>query len=269
MRENYKSIVLRPSKGEEDKMKLEQVAKYHKERNLKLGESIVNEDKRFFISNSPENMKAIIKSLDFLKFFYGLDISYTKSLLVKIIPYTCDIKKYENTPLTDFSKKKTNKLYIEMTESDKRIFDIEKRDMEYLMNEKLTNLEFVYQFIHQYSEVISLNYSSNTNELLAMNREYRGIANKYRDSFLNNMSIRGTTFHEEVVMAIKEHEGELGDSFRMFDAEEALEKFTIHCENIHRRINKIKSKPITDEPFRFINKERNDNQIRTRVKKLR
>ncbi|TOM30194.1 hypothetical protein CGH80_21315, partial [Vibrio parahaemolyticus] len=120
-----KQITLR---GQANNQKLEEITKFHVERNLKLAECVLNTEKRIFINMTIDTIRQVQKTLNFINTFYNHNVNDLKSIFNKVVLHYCDLSEYQDSLLSDFSKS-NDKKFIEFSVLEKRVYDFEKKEL--------------------------------------------------------------------------------------------------------------------------------------------
>ncbi|MDN4712178.1 hypothetical protein QYZ44_25805 [Vibrio parahaemolyticus] len=136
MRNKKKQIVLR---GQQDNQKLEEITKFHVQRNLKLAECVLNTEKRLFINMTFDTIRQVQKILNFINTYYNHNVNDLKSIFNKVVLHYCDLSEYKDSLLSDFSKS-NNKKFIEFSDLEKGFSTLKKE----LENEKVDYLILIF-----------------------------------------------------------------------------------------------------------------------------
>ncbi|CAH1231309.1 conserved hypothetical protein [Vibrio harveyi] len=231
MRNKKKQIVLR---GQQDNKKLEEISKFHEERNLKLAECVLNTDKRFFVSMTFETVKQVQRTLNFINTFYGHNVNELKSIFNKVILHYCDLSEYQDSLLSDFSKS-NNKKFVELSDIEKRVYDFEKKELERFKG-RLSNLDFLHLFITKKTTTVNFKKSDSFKKVEQLSDRYSRIADKNRNKIVIKVSQNKTNFDHELVKAIKSS-AKLKAHFETFNFEELKTDFINYCESLLKQKN--------------------------------
>lgn len=226
MRNKKKQIVLR---GQQDNQKLEEISKFHEERNLKLAECVLNTDKRLFINMNFETIRQVQKTLNFINTFYNDNVNDLKSIFNKVVLHYCDLSEYQHSSLSDFSKS-NNKKFIEFSDLEKRVYDFEKKELE---NAKcrLSNLDFLHLFITKKTITVDFKKTDSLKKAEKLSNRFSRIADRNRNKIVNKVSQNKTNFDYELVKAIKSS-SKLKAHFETFDFEEFKTDFITYCKTL-------------------------------------
>ncbi|WP_341489553.1 hypothetical protein WAX86_19655 [Photobacterium damselae subsp. damselae] len=231
MRNKKKQIVLR---GQEDNKKLEEISKFHEERNLKLAECVLNTEKRIFINMTIDTVRQVQKTLNFVNTFYSHNVNDLKSIFNKVILHYCDLSEYKDSSLSDFSKSNKKK-FIEFSDLEKRVFDFEKKELENAKG-RLSNLDFLHLFITKKTRTVDFKKTDYFKKIEQLSDRYSRIANKNRSKIVIKVSQNKTNFDHELVKAIKSS-SKLKTHFGTFDFEEFKTDFINYCESLLKQKN--------------------------------
>ncbi|HDZ3733141.1 TPA: hypothetical protein RSW61_004787 [Vibrio harveyi] len=226
-----KQITLR---GQQDNQNLEEITKFHIERNLKLAECVLNTDKRFFVSMTFETVKQVQRTLNFINTFYGHNVNELKSTFNKVILHYCDLSEYQASSLSDFSKS-NNKKFIEFSDLEKRVYDFEKKELESL-NGRLSNLDFLHLFITKKTRTVDFKKTGSFKKAEKLSNRFSRIADKNRNKIVIKVSQNKTNFDHELVKAIKSS-SKLKAHFETFNFEEFKNDFSNYCESLLKQKN--------------------------------
>lgn len=226
-----KQITLR---GQQDNQKLEEITKFHIERNLKLAECVLNTDKRFFVSMTFETVKQVQRTLNFINTCYGHNVNELKSTFNKVILHYCDLSEYQASSLSDFSKS-NNKKFIEFSDLEKRVYDFEKKELESL-NGRLSNLDFLHLFITKKTRTVDFKKTDSFKKAEKLANRFSRIADKNRNKIVIKVSQNKTNFDHELVKAIKSS-SKLKAHFETFNFEEFKNDFINYCESLLKQKN--------------------------------
>ncbi|TKE90719.1 hypothetical protein FCV44_19940 [Vibrio kanaloae] len=231
MRNKKKQIVLR---GQQDNQKLEEISKFHEERNLKLAECVLNTDKRLFINMNFETIRQVQKTLNFINTFYNHNVNDLKSIFNKVVLHYCDLSEYQHSSLSDFSKS-NNKKFIEFSVLEKRVYDFEKKELESYKG-RLSNLDFLHLFITKKTTTVNFKKSDSFKKVEQLSNRYSRIANKNRSKIVIKVSQNKTNFDHELVKAIKSS-AKLKAHFETFNFEKFKTDFVNYCETLLNQKN--------------------------------
>ncbi|WP_210501950.1 hypothetical protein [Vibrio crassostreae] len=231
MRKNKRQIILR---GQQDNQKLEEISKFHIERNLKLSECVLNTEKRFFVSMTFETVKQVQRTLNFINTFYGHNVNDLKSIFNKIILHYCDLSEYQDSSLSDFSKS-NNKKFIEFSDLEKRVYDFEKKELESFKG-RLSNLDFLHLFITKKTITVDFKKTDYFKKVEQLSNRYSRMADKYRSKIIIKIAENKTDFDTELKRAIQSSHKVKSD-FETFDFEEFKTDFIIYCETLLNQKN--------------------------------
>ncbi|MET2896774.1 hypothetical protein ABXV22_00460 [Vibrio rotiferianus] len=231
MRNKKRQITLR---GQANNQKLEEISKFHAERNLKLAECVLNTDKRFFVSMTFETVKQVQRTLNFINTFYGHNVNDLKSIFNKVILHYCDLSEYKDSSLSDFSKS-NNKKFIEFSDLEKRVFDFEKKELESYKG-RLSNLDFLHLFITKKTTTVDFKKTNSFKKAEQLSNLLSRIADRNRSKIVIKVSQNKTNFDHELVKAIKSS-AKLKAHFEMFNFEEFKTDFINYCESLLKQKN--------------------------------
>ncbi|MFW7526184.1 hypothetical protein ACODM8_18880 [Vibrio ostreicida] len=231
MRKKKKQIVLR---GQQDNQKLEEITKFHVQRNLKLSECVLNTEKRLFINMTFDTIRQVQKTLSFINTFYNHNVNDLKSIFNKIILHYCDLSEYQDSLLSDFSKS-NNKKFIEFSDLEKRVFNFEKKELENA-NGRLSNLDFLHLFITKKTTTVNFKKSDSFKKAEQLSNRFSRIADRNRNKIVIKVSQNKTNFDHELVKAIKSS-SKLKAHFETFDFEEFKTDFVSYCESLLKQKN--------------------------------
>ncbi|CAH1572139.1 hypothetical protein NB559_21815 [Vibrio parahaemolyticus] len=231
MRNKKKQIVLR---GQQDNQKLEEITKFHVQRNLKLAECVLNTEKRLFINMTFDTIRQVQKILNFINTYYNHNVNDLKSIFNKVVLHYCDLSEYKDSLLSDFSKS-NNKKFIEFSDLEKRVFDFEKKELE---NEKgrLSNLDFLHLFITKKTRTVDFKKTGSFKKAEKLSNRFSRIADKNRNKIVIKVSQNKTNFDHELVKAIKSS-SKLKAHFETFNFEEFKNDFINYCESLLKQKN--------------------------------
>ncbi|MDC5825856.1 hypothetical protein OPW36_14165 [Vibrio europaeus] len=221
-----KKIVLR---GQANNKKLEEITKFHIERNLKLSECILNTEKRIFINMTIDTIRQVKKTLNFINTFYNHNVNDLKSIFNKVVLHYCDLSEYQDSSLSDFSKS-NNKKFIDFSDLEKRVFDFEKKELESL-NGRLSNLDFLHLFITKKTTTVDFKKTNSFKKAEKLSDRFSRIADRNRNKIVIKVSQNKTNFDHELVKAIKSST-KLKAHFETFDIEEFKTDFITYCKTL-------------------------------------
>ncbi len=221
-----KQITLR---GQANNQKLEEITKFHVERNLKLAECVLNTEKRIFINMTIDTIRQVQKALNFINTFYNHNVNDLKSIFNKVVLHYCDLSEYQDSLLSDFSKS-NNKKFIEFSVLEKRVYDFEKKELENIKG-RLSNLDFLHLFITKNTTTVNFKKSDSFKKAEQLSDRYSRIADKNRSKIVIKVSQNKTNFDHELVKAIKSS-SKLNSYFNSFDFEEFKADFITYCKTL-------------------------------------
>lgn len=231
MRKKKRQIILR---GQQDDQKLEEISKFHEERNLKLAECVLNTKKRIFINMTIDTIRQVQKTLNFINTFYNHNVNDLKSIFNKVVFHYCDLSEYKNCSLSEFSKS-NNKKFIEFSVLEKRVYDFEKKELESYKG-RLSNLDFLHLFITKKTTTVNFKKSDSFKKVEQLSNRYSRIANKNRSKIVIKVSQNKTNFDHELVKAIKSS-AKLKAHFETFNFEKFKTDFVNYCETLLNQKN--------------------------------
>ncbi|HIF6014035.1 TPA: hypothetical protein ACX3GY_000651 [Vibrio parahaemolyticus] len=231
MRKKKRQIILR---GQQDNQKLEEISKFHEERNLKLAECVLNTEKRIFINMTIDTIRQVQKTLNFINTFYNHNVNDLKSIFNKVVFHYCDLSEYKNCSLSEFSKS-NNKKFIEFSVLEKRVYDFEKKELESYKG-RLSNLDFLHLFITKNTTTVNFKKSDSFKKVEQLSDRYSRIADKNRNKIVIKVSQNKTNFDHELAKAIKSS-AKLKAYFETFDFEEFKTDFVNYCESLLKQKN--------------------------------
>lgn len=240
MRKTKKKVVIR---GEEDNTKLEEITKWHLERNLALCESIIDEDKKFFVDISRGNCRLIPKLIRFIETYYKVSLKNCKEVFGELLFYICDFSEYEDRPLSDFSKK-NNKKYVDFSNVEKKVFEFEKKEMKQVQEVgRLSNLNFVYSFIK--NETVSVEFKlSEVPQIREVKKRfdlYSQFCDTNRKIILRNVEYNNSTFDVEAV-ALLNRNAKNKAFLNKVDINMFVQDLTNYCQKTLNTKNKRKNR---------------------------
>ncbi|BDU36015.1 hypothetical protein [Vibrio nigripulchritudo] len=209
--------------------KLEEITKFHVERNLKLAECVLNTEKRLFINMTFDTIRQVQKTLNFINTYYNHNVNDLKSIFNKVVLHYCDLSEYQDSSLSDFSKS-NNKKFIEFSVLEKRVYDFEKKELENFKG-RLSNLDFLHLFITKNTTTVNFKKSDSFKKAEQLSDRYSRIADKNRSKIVIKVSQNKTNFDHELVKAIKSS-SKLNSYFNSFDFEEFKADFITYCKTL-------------------------------------
>lgn len=221
-----KQITLR---GQANNQKLEEITKFHVERNLKLAECVLNTEKRIFINMTIDTIRQVQKTLNFINTFYNHNVNDLKSIFNKVVLHYCDLSEYQDSLLSDFSKS-NDKKFIEFSVLEKRVYDFEKKELENFKG-RLSNLDFLHLFITKNTTTVNFKKSDSFKKAEQLSDRYSRIADKNRSKIVIKVSQNKTNFDHELVKAIVSS-SKLNSYFNSFDFEEFKADFITYCKTL-------------------------------------
>ncbi|MFH0270540.1 hypothetical protein [Vibrio jasicida] len=231
MRKKKKQIFLR---GQANNQKLEEITKFHVERNLKLAECVLNTEKRLFINMTFDTIRQVQKILNFINTYYNHNVNDLKSIFNKVVLHYCDLSEYQDSSLSDFSKS-NNKKFIEFSVLEKRVYDFEKKELESFKG-RLSNLDFLHLFITKKTTTVDFKKTDSVKKAEKLSNRFSRIADRNRNKIVIKVSQNKTNFDHELVKAIKSSV-KLKAHFETFDFEEFKNDFVNYCESLLKQKN--------------------------------
>ncbi|HCH1221550.1 TPA: hypothetical protein NKQ07_001302 [Vibrio parahaemolyticus] len=226
-----KQITLR---GQANNQKLEEITKFHAERNLKLAECVLNTDKRLFINMNIETIRKVQKTLNFINTFYNHNVNDLKSIFNKVVLHYFDKSQYKDSLLSDFSKS-NNKKFIEFSDLEKRVYDFEKKELESLSG-RLSNLDFLHLFITKKTTTVNFKKTDSLKKAEQLSNRYSKMADKYRSKIVIKIAKNKTDFDTELKRAIQ-LSNKVKSDFEAFNFEEFKNDFVNYCESLLKQKN--------------------------------
>ncbi|MCG9680489.1 hypothetical protein [Vibrio sp. Isolate24] len=231
MRKKKRQIILR---GQQDNQKLEEITKFHVERNLKLSECVLNTEKRLFINMTFDTIRQVQKTLNFINTYYNHNVNDLKSIFNKIVFHYCDLSEYKNCSLSEFSKS-NNKKFIEFSVLEKRVYDFEKKELESYKG-RLSNLDFLHLFITKNTTTVNFKKSDSFKKVEQLSNRYSKMAEKYRSKIVIKIAKNKTDFDTELKRAIQ-LSNKVKSDFEAFNFEEFKTDFINYCESLLKQKN--------------------------------
>lgn len=226
-----KQIFLR---GQANNQKLEEITKFHVERNLKLAECVLNTDKRLFINMKFDTIRQVQKTLNFINTYYSHNVNDLKSIFNKVVLHYCDLSEYQDSSLSEFSKS-NNKKFIEFSVLEKRVFDFEKKELENFKG-RFSNLDFLHLFITKKTITVDFKKTDSFKKVEQLSIRYSRMADKYRSKIIIKIAENKTDFDTELKRAIQSSHKVKSD-FETFDFEEFKTDFVNYCESLLKQKN--------------------------------
>ncbi|NOH26543.1 hypothetical protein F0244_00015 [Vibrio mediterranei] len=232
MRNKKRQITLR---GQANNQKLEEITKFHVERNLKLSECVLNTEKRLFVNMTFNTIRQVQRTLNFINTYYNHNVNDLKSIFNKVVLHYCDLSEYQDSSLSDFSKS-NNKKFIEFSDLEKRVYDFEKKELESFKG-RLSNLDFLHLFITKKTITVDFKKTDSFKKVEQLSIRYSRMADKYRSEILIKIAENKTDFDTELKRAIK-LSNKVKSDFETFDFEEFKTDFVNYCESLLKQKNK-------------------------------
>lgn len=226
MRKKKRQIILR---GQANNQKLEEITKFHVERNLKLSECVLNTDKRLFINMTFDTIRQVKKTLNFINTYYNHNVNDLKSIFNKVVLHYCDLSEYKDSLLSDFSKS-NNKKFIEFSDLEKRVYDFEKKELESFKG-RLSNLDFLHLFITKKTITVDFKKTDSFKKVEQLSIRYSRMADKYRSKIIIKIAENKTDFDTELKRAIQ-LSNKVKSDFEAFNFEEFKTDFITYCKTL-------------------------------------
>ncbi|WP_145975656.1 hypothetical protein [Vibrio nigripulchritudo] len=231
MRNKKRQITLR---GQANNQKLEEITKFHEERNLKLAECVLNTEKRLFINMTFDKIRQVQKTLNFINTYYNHNVNDLKSIFNKVVIHYCDLSEYQDNSLSDFSKS-NNKKFIEFSDLEKRVYDFEKKELESYKG-RLSNLDFLHLFITKKTTTVNFKKTDSFKKVEQLSNRYSKMADKYRSKIVIKIAKNKTDFDTELKRAIL-LSNKVKSDFEAFNFEEFKTDFVNYCESLLKQKN--------------------------------